>query len=105
MNYKQYKNTPNLLRKYRKASGLREKDVAKILGLKSSNELTRWENGENIPTIINALKLSILYRVFIEALFMMHARNLREEINNSKEMFFNQNALNEKQIRKTTIRR
>ena len=80
MEYGDYKKIPNLLRKYRKANGFTQTEVAKILGIKSTSKISLWEKGECIPNIINALKISILYRVMVDALFIDHLRCLREEM-------------------------
>ena len=47
MDYKKYKRVPNLLRKYRIASGLKQKEVARKLGLKGTGKIYRWESGES----------------------------------------------------------
>ncbi|MHB8579167.1 MAG: helix-turn-helix transcriptional regulator [Ignavibacteriaceae bacterium] len=87
MEYKVYRRVPNLLRKYRRASGLKQQDVAKILGIKGSSRISRWEKGECIPTMVNALKLSILYRVMVDSLFIDLLRNLREETQKDEERY------------------
>lgn len=88
MTYGHYKQIPNLLRKYRRARGLNQQHVASILGIKSSSRISRWEKGECCPNIINAIKLSILYRVMVDALFIDHLRELREEIHENEEKYF-----------------
>jgi transcriptional regulator with XRE-family HTH domain len=45
----EHKKVPNNLRKYRKALGLKKGDVAKILNLKSSGMIFRWEKGVFSP--------------------------------------------------------
>ena len=75
-----YKTLPNLLRKYRKARGLKQNDVAKILGFKSSSRLSRWEQGARLPSLLNALRLGVVYRVMADALFFDHVRQLRKDI-------------------------
>lgn len=71
---------PNCLRKYRKARALHQAEVAKLLNFKSASRLCRWENGSCLPNLVNALRLSILYRTTIEALFIDLSRSLREEL-------------------------
>lgn len=80
MRHGEYKQVPNLLRKYRKANGFKQRDVARILGIKSSSKISRWENGLCVPTLVNAFKISILYRVMVDSLFIDLVRNLREEV-------------------------
>jgi transcriptional regulator with XRE-family HTH domain len=70
----------NLLRKYRKARGLKQKEVAKILGIKNTSLISRWENGERVPRPIKLFQLAIVYRTISEALYLDTVRQLREEI-------------------------
>jgi transcriptional regulator with XRE-family HTH domain len=69
----------NCLRKYRKARGLKQKDVAKILGLKSTSMISRWENGISLPSTQNLLKLAVLYRTIVDALFIDLIREFKEK--------------------------
>lgn len=80
MEYKEYKTIPNALRKYRRIRGLKQKQVAQILGLKSASRISRWEKGECLPNLINAIRLSILYRNMVDGLFNDHTKSLREEV-------------------------
>jgi len=79
------KITTNCLRKYRKARGLNQKQVAAILGLKSTGMISRWEKGVCLPDTINIFKLSILYRTLIEALFIDHVHELRAGLYQKEE--------------------
>ena len=87
MEYKVYKRIPNVLRKYRRASGLNQLDVAKILGMKSSSRISRWENGDGVPNIVNVFKLAVLYRVMADSLFIDLVRTLRTEIHTSHKKY------------------
>lgn len=87
MEYDLCKNIPNLLRKYRKANGFKQKDVAKILGIKSSSKISRWEKGECIPNLVNAFKISILFRVMVDSLFIDLLRELREEMKKREDEY------------------
>jgi len=84
-----YKNIPNCLRKYRKARGLKQKDVAKILNLKSSGIISRWEKGICMPSSLNIFKLTALYRTLADALFIDLIRKLREKILKREEEALN----------------
>ncbi len=75
-----YKRVPNLLRKYRRIRGLSQKRVAMILGLKSASRISRWEKGSCIPSHVNVIRLSIVYRTMADALFRDLSRTLRDEI-------------------------
>jgi len=75
-----FKNIPNCLRKYRKARGLTQKDVARILNLKSTSLVSRWEKGICLPSTLNIFKLAALYRTMAEALFYNLTRTSKEKI-------------------------
>ena len=85
MDYKSYKKIPNLLRKYRRIRGLNQKQVAAILGLKSASRVSSWEKGRCIPSLINAIRLSILCRSMVDALFFDHVKALRVEVRSREE--------------------
>jgi len=75
-----FKDIPNCLRKYRKARGLKQKDVAEILNLKSTGIISRWEKGICLPSPLNIFKLAALYRTLTDALFIDLIRMLKEKI-------------------------
>lgn len=60
---------PNYLRELRKARGVLQSDVAKMLGHTSSDRISHWEKGLALPGIINLFKLSIIYRVPSEDIY------------------------------------
>lgn len=74
------RRTPNLLRKYRKVRGLKQKQVAKILNLKSPSRVSRWEKGLCLPSFSNALRLAVVYRVMVDVIYPDLLANLRDEI-------------------------
>lgn len=84
-----YKNIPNYLRKYRKTMGLKEKDVAKIFGLKSTSMISRWEKRNHPPKIlVNIFCLAALYRTSVDALFIDLLRACRDYIHKMEEEVF-----------------
>jgi transcriptional regulator with XRE-family HTH domain len=85
MDIKTYKRIPHCLRKHRLAKGLSQKDVARKIGLRSKDLVSRWERGETIPNIVSAFKLAIIYQVMTDALFIVLIRRLREEIKRNEE--------------------
>lgn len=93
MEYSVYRKIPNLLRKYRKSRGLNQRQVAAILGLKSASRISRWERGNCLPCLMNAIRLSILCRTMIDGLFGDLARALRNElIGREEKVLSNSNA-------------
>jgi transcriptional regulator with XRE-family HTH domain len=75
-----FKKVPNNLRKYRKAVGLKQKDVAKILNLKSAGMICRWEKGACLPTLSNAIRLAGIYCVLVDALFFPLIRLIKRKM-------------------------
>ena len=71
---------PNCLRKYRKIRGLKQTEVAQILGLKTTSLISRWEHGYCLPESLNVLKLAVLYRTFADGLYIDLIHVLRKEI-------------------------
>ena len=59
----------NRLRIHRRLARLTQKDIAKALKLKSTSQISRWERGERIPNLIQALQLSVLYKRLVNDLF------------------------------------
>lgn len=79
------KRVPNSLRKYRKRRGLKQKDVAEILGLKNTSMISRWERGFVLPKPVNIFKLASLYRTMTDALFCDLLRSIKEDIHQKEE--------------------
>lgn len=74
-------NTPNCLRKYRKARGLSQKEVARIFDLKSTAMISRWEKRRRPPKVlITVFNFSALYRTSVDALFIDLLRASRNQI-------------------------
>ena len=86
---KQREKYNNCLRKYRKARGLNQQDVAEILGIKSTSMISRWEMGVCLPDLLNAFKLAVVYRTMVDALFIDQLRDLREHILEREELVLN----------------
>jgi len=80
-----FERVPNSLRKYRKKRGLKQKDVAEILGLKSTSIISRWERGFVLPKPVNVFKLASLYRTITEALFSDLVRSVKNDIHKKEE--------------------
>jgi transcriptional regulator with XRE-family HTH domain len=79
------KMIPNNLRRYRKAIGLKQKDVAEILNLKSAGMISRWEKGICLPSLINVIKLSGIYSILVDALFFPLIRVIKRKIMEREE--------------------
>jgi len=80
MEYKSYKNIPSALRKYRRIRGLSQKQVAVILGLKTASRISRWERGDCLPSLVNAIRLATLYRTMVDGIFGDLVKAVRGEV-------------------------
>ena len=79
------KTIPNCLRRYRKAKALKQKEVAQILGLKSASQISRWERGFCMPSSLNLLKRSLVYRPMVDALFIDLLRSPKMDLQTREE--------------------
>jgi transcriptional regulator with XRE-family HTH domain len=79
---------PNPLRKYRKAAGLRQHEVACALGLSSIERISKWENGHSIPKGRSLYQLAVLYGVPPQQLFseIYQSPPVAEKIPTTKEV-------------------
>ena len=60
---------PNNLKEYRLKAGLRQIDVAHLLGFKTEDRICHWEKGKNVPSIMNLFKLAKIYEISAEELY------------------------------------
>lgn len=74
---------PNSLRRYRKAAGLRQREVARALGLNGCERISKWENGAAIPKIKSLFHLAILYRVSPQELYDEMYQSILDPISSS----------------------
>lgn len=71
---------PNALKKHRKLMGYTQNQVANKLGYKNASIISIWENSEVIPSYINVLKLSILYRTLPFELYPRLYKEIRKDL-------------------------
>lgn len=71
---------PNNLKEYRLRCGYTQKEVATILGFMSEDRICLWEQGKNIPNLINLLKLSSLYRTTPMRLYPILMAEVDDEV-------------------------
>jgi len=83
---------PNSLRLYRRKNGLSQKDIARLLGYKSSTAVSSYEQGTKSPHLLNLLKLEIINRVPVAYLYWDCYRTLRQEIRRKEELLRNHKA-------------
>lgn len=78
----------NSLRKHRKFMRYKQKDVARLLNLHDTSQISRWEKGLSIPNAINLFKLSIIYRTFPNQLYVDLVVELRHEVIKKEKVIF-----------------
>jgi transcriptional regulator with XRE-family HTH domain len=60
--------------------GYTQKKVALLLGVTATDRISQWEKGHTLPSAINLIKLSIIYRVFPTDLYYDLMKTLRHEL-------------------------
>lgn len=76
---------PNRLWKYRRRMGFTQTQVAAILGYLPSTSLSQYERGRRLPRLETALKLEIVYRIPIAALYPELYQELKAELRSREE--------------------
>jgi transcriptional regulator with XRE-family HTH domain len=61
--------------------GFSQSQVAKILGLRYSNMVSRWEDGLHFPSAEYLLKLSVLYKTLPNELYYEVVREYKNSLN------------------------
>lgn len=75
----------NNLWQYRKRWGYSQKQVAFLLGHKSTWPISDYERGKRLPTLTTALKLEIILRVPVAFLYQDLYGNLKRKIREAEE--------------------
>lgn len=70
---------PNSLRRIRMDLGMRQVDVAKMLGHASPDRISHWEKGVALPGLVNLFKLSVIYGVSAENLYRELYDSIRDQ--------------------------
>ncbi len=71
---------PNDLVRYRQRFRLSQRQVATLLGHKDAAQLSKFETGSSLPSLLTALRLAIIYRAPVDFLFADIYRSERELI-------------------------
>jgi transcriptional regulator with XRE-family HTH domain len=72
-------NNKNNLRDIRVSLGLKQIDVAQMLGHASPDRISHWEKGMAFPGMVNLFKLSLIYKVRPEQLYENLYKSLADE--------------------------
>jgi transcriptional regulator with XRE-family HTH domain len=75
----------NRLDIYRRRMKFSRRHVARLLGHTNSSVWSRYERGERVPSLANALRLGIILRVPIEFLFYSLHDEFRNQIRTEEE--------------------
>jgi transcriptional regulator with XRE-family HTH domain len=59
----------NQLWRYRRRSGLSQQAVAALAGYLGPSDISRFERGERLPSLVMALKLEIIYQAPVAFLY------------------------------------
>lgn len=70
----------SLLALRRKRLGYEQKQIAFLLGHKNTYQLSRYETGHRVPSLKEAIKLSVLYGLPVRALFERYFRQSGQEL-------------------------
>jgi transcriptional regulator with XRE-family HTH domain len=73
-------NNKNNLRDIRVSLGLKQIDVAHMLGHASPDRISHWEKGVAFPGVVNLFKLSLIYRVPPEQFYVYLYKSLTDEL-------------------------
>lgn len=80
MDYSSYKNIPNRLKQCRRHRELSQKELADLMGFKDTTWISRWENGDVLPNLVSAVRLSVLMDIPMNDLFDGLVERVREKI-------------------------
>lgn len=73
------------LRQARLRCGLDQKQVAFLLNQGNANQISRYENGERIPSLMTSIKLEIIYHTPIKILLQALFEQYQTEINKRRK--------------------
>ena len=76
---------PNRLWRYRQRMGFSQQQVAELAGYLTASDISRFERGERIPSLLMALKLEVIFRVPVAFLYQDLYLRLREGIRAKEE--------------------
>jgi len=81
-----YKNeiAVNNLKRLRLGRGLRQQDVAMLIGIAYPDRISHWEKGTAVPSIINLFRLAKIYETLPHKLYLTLSRKLSNEMKEIK---------------------
>jgi len=79
MDYKKYRHIPNSLKRYRKNMDLTQRELGERLHI-DPDWISHWENGDSLPNLVSAIRLSVFLGVPVNDLFGNLNNRIREEV-------------------------
>ena len=76
----------NNIRYQRKLFRYSLKDIAFLLGLKSTSVISRWERGKERPNMDNLLCLAFIFRTPVESLYFEYRKKLSKPIHQREQL-------------------
>ena len=76
---------PNNIITYRQKKNLLKSEVAKLIGHNSASQIRRWEENQELPNLIDTIRLSITLDCPVEVLFFEHFHTIREDIRQKRK--------------------
>lgn len=77
----------NRIWKYRNTNGLRQDELAFLIGQKNPSQVSRYERGMVIPKLAQLVKLCHVLEIEIEALYPHLIKKWRREVEEKKLQF------------------
>src|SRR5258706_15431017 len=71
---------PNKLKKFRRLFCLTQKEVARLLGLKDTSPISRWEKGISLPSLLHLFGLSRIYKTMPSEMYVDLWQSISKEI-------------------------
>ncbi len=84
------RDLPHILRRNRKVTGFSQTQLARLLRMKKSKQVYRWEKGQAEPSIKYALLLCLFYKIPVADFFARYIEELRTEYAQEIDEFLKQ---------------
>ena len=87
MNNPFQKPYPNQLRRFRRKAGFSQKELAKLIGHKTTAHISRYEHGVKLPNLITALKICAALGTLVDVAFGDLNLLISKEITERKQRY------------------
>jgi transcriptional regulator with XRE-family HTH domain len=79
---------PNRLKNCRNIHGYTQKQIGNLLGFKNTDRISQWEKGLAMPSALNLLKLSIIYRTLVNDFYFDLLQEYKTELTHKTDTLF-----------------